>query len=137
MSPPDGKEQAEATILLAEDEQTVRSFVLSLLTRTGYNVITAVDGMDALQKARNHNGTIELLLSDVQMPGMTGVELATQFSIDRPATKILLMSGLPSGMILLNEGWHFLPKPFMMGMLKSKIKEMLSKTSEFSEGVGK
>src|SRR5436309_1670610 len=113
--PPD--ERTRATILLVEDEHSVRSFVLSLLTREGYEVITAVDGVDALEKAGQHDGFIDLLLSDVEMPRMTGVELATQFFQIRPATQILLLSGGPSGMLVLNEGWQFMPKPFMTDML--------------------
>lgn len=113
------------TILLVEDEHAVRTFVLALLQKCGYNVISAVDGIDALDKANAHKGAIDLLLSDVEMPRMTGVELATQFSKERPNIPILLMSGLPSGMILLNEGWQFLPKPFMARMLKTRISHIL------------
>jgi DNA-binding response OmpR family regulator len=121
MSPtPNGK-----TILLAEDEQEIRSFVLAMLRHNGYHVIVAGDGHDALQKARAFDGTIHLLLSDVQMPNMTGIELATQLQIDRPAIRILLMSGLPAGLLLLNDGWQFLPKPFMTNLLKDRINHLL------------
>lgn len=126
MSPPDGNVQT--TILLVEDEQPVRSFVRCLLTKEGYTIIAAVDGLDALDKAGKHDGAIDLLLSDVEMPRMTGIELATQFFHVRPDTKILLMSGMPSGLLLLNEGWQFLPKPFMAAMLRAKIRHILRKT---------
>jgi two-component system cell cycle sensor histidine kinase/response regulator CckA len=119
---PDGSTK---TILLVEDEQQVRTFVLALLQKNGYNVIKAVDGLDALEKARNVQGTIHLLLSDTEMPRMTGVELATQMFRERPETRILLMSGLPSGLLILNEGWQFLPKPFMAEMLKVKVSHIL------------
>lgn len=117
---PNGK-----TILLAEDERPVRTFVLIMLQKAGYNVIVAVDGQDALEKSRQYKGTIDLLLSDVEMPNMTGVELATQIQIDRPEICVLLMSGLASGMLLLNDGWQFLPKPFMFNILKDRIKHLL------------
>ena len=126
MSPPYGNVQT--TILLVEDEQPVRSFVRSLLTKEGYIIIAAVDGLDALDKAGKHDGPIHLLLSDVEMPRMTGVELATQFFHVRPDAKILLMPGMPSGLLVLNDGWQFLPKPFMVEMLKAKIRHMLGKT---------
>jgi DNA-binding response OmpR family regulator len=113
------------TILLAEDEQHVRTFVLAMLKGCGYHVIVASDGQDALERAKQFGGTIHLLLSDVEMPRMTGVELATQFQHDRPEAKILLMSGLDSGMLLLNEGWQFLPKPFMINMLKIRVRHLL------------
>jgi len=121
---------------LVEDEHAVRSFVLSLLTREGYSVITAVDGIDALEKAGRYDGAIDLLLSDVEMPRMTGVELATQFFQIRPATRILLMSGMPSGLLVLNEGWQFLPKPFMADILRMKIRHILKKTPESPGGHG-
>lgn len=117
---PNGK-----TILLAEDEQPVRSFVLAMLQKAGYNVIVSVDGQDGIAKSREFEGTIHLLLSDVEMPNMTGIELATQIQIDRPETLVLLMSGMVSGMLLLNEGWQFLPKPFMANLLKERIHHLL------------
>ena len=118
------------TVLLAEDEQLVRTFVLSMLQKAGYNVIVAVDGQDALQKAKAFDGIIHLLLSDVQMPNMTGIELATQLQIDRPEVKVLLMSGMPAGMLLLNDGWQFLPKPFMSPLLKERIQHLLLEQSK-------
>ena len=60
-------------------------------------------------------------LSDFQMPGMTGVDLATQITLQRPQIKVLLMSGYPSGMLVLNEGWQFLPKPFIPSQLRALI----------------
>jgi CheY-like chemotaxis protein len=113
------------TILLAEDEQPVRTFVLAMLQESGYDVITGVDGQDALEKSRQFQGTIHLLLSDVQMPNMTGIELATQIQIDRPDIRVLLMSGMAAGMLLLNEGWQFLPKPFMFSLLKDTLHHLL------------
>ena len=135
MSSPEGN--AQATILLVEDERALRSFVRSQLTKEDYTVITAVDGMDALEQAEKNNGSIDLLLSDVEMPRMTGVELATQFFQISPNTRILLMSGMPSGMLVLNERWQFLPKPFLADMLKAKIRHILKKTPEFPAGSGK
>jgi len=113
------------TILVAEDELQVRTFVRSMLRDSGYQVLVAVDGLDALEVARKHTGPIHLLLSDVEMPRMTGVELATQLQNERPETQVLLMSGMTSGMLVLNEGWQFLPKPFMVHMLKVRVHHLL------------
>jgi DNA-binding response OmpR family regulator len=113
------------TILLAEDEEPVRTFVNALLEASGYSVIVAVDGKDALEKSRAHAGRIDLLLSNIEMPGMNGVELATQLRRERAETRILLISGFPSGLLVLDEGWQFLPKPFVPNMLKAKIRLML------------
>lgn len=119
-------ENNSRTILFVEDEQQVRDFIRLILQSGRYEVITAVDGIDALEKARAHEGAIHLLLSDVDMPEMTGIELATQFTKERPETAILLMSGLPSESLVLNEGWQLLPKPFVPQMLKDKIASMLA-----------
>ena len=59
------------------------------------------------------------------MPKMTGIELATQLQLERPNIQVLLMSGVAAGMLLLNEGWQFLPKPFMSNMLKARIQDLL------------
>ena len=124
------------TILLAEDERPVRTFVLAMLQKAGYNVIVAVDGRDGLDKSRQFNDTINMLLSDVQMPNMTGIELATQLQIDRPDIRVLLMSGMPSGMLLLNDGWQFLPKPFMSDLLRERIRHLLLEQSPEAESGG-
>jgi two-component system, cell cycle sensor histidine kinase and response regulator CckA len=113
------------TILLAEDEQPVRSVLLAMLKKNGYNVIVAVDGQDALEKARQFDEAIHLLLSNVQMPKMTGIELATLLTMERPDTRVLLMSRFPGATLLLNTGWQFLPKPFMEDMLKTRILDIL------------
>jgi len=113
------------TILLAEDEETFRSYVLSVLQRNGYNVIVAIDGQDALNKSRQFTETIHLLVSDVQMPNMTGIELAKQLQMDRPNLRVLLMSGIAAGMLLLNEDWQFLRKPFMGNILQDRVRHLL------------
>jgi DNA-binding response OmpR family regulator len=124
----------QSTILFADDDDTLRDFVAALLQRCGYHVILARNGNDALQKAREFKGTIHLLLSDVDMPGMTGIELATQLNQERGDTKILLISGLPAGMLVLNNGWQFLPKPFMSEMLRDKIRDFLSESPTGRDG---
>lgn len=121
--PPDNSKR---TILFADDDGQMQKLIAKLLTQCGYKVLTAANGNDALKKARDFKGIIDLLLSDVEMPGMTGVELATQLNQERPDTKILLISGLPSGLIVLNNGWQFLPKPFVADMLRDRIRDCLS-----------
>jgi DNA-binding response OmpR family regulator len=114
------------TILFAEDDGQLQKLVALLLHTYGYNVIVARDGNEAHKKAREFDGTIHLLLSDVDMPGMTGTELAIQLNQERPDTKILLISGLATGMLVLTNGWSFLPKPFMPEMLRDRIRDSLS-----------
>jgi len=117
--------QSAKIILLAEDEFSIRSLVLAILQEAGYNVIVAMDGRECLEKSRQFRGTIHLLLSDVDMPNMTGIELATQIQIDRPAMRIMLMSGMASGMLLLNDSWQFLPKPFTSNLLEEWMRQLL------------
>ena len=126
---------ADKTILFAEDDGPLQKFVAALLTKTGYTLILANDGKDALQKAREFKGTIHLLLSDVEMPHMTGIELAIQLNQERPDTKILLISGLDTGMLVLNNGWQFLPKPFMGDMLRDKVRDFLSEQPYIKEHI--
>src|ERR1039457_3731396 len=93
---------SDKTILFADDDGQLQKFVSALLARCGYNLIIAGNGQEALQKAREFDGVIDLLLSDVEMPGMTGIELAIQLNQERPDTKILLISGLSSGVLVLD-----------------------------------
>lgn len=113
------------TILFVEDEELCRITLLAVLQRSGYNTIAAVDGIDALAKAKEHKGEIHLLLSDILMPGMTGIELAKRLLMERPGTGILLISAVPRGMWRLEQGWQFLAKPFRTQILKRKIEGML------------
>lgn len=115
------------TVLLAEDVESLRTFVSRLLTQSGFNVIAATNGRDAIHKAQEHKGEIILLLSDIDMPEMTGIELAAEIQLSRPDTKIMLMSGLHPGMVLVDHGWEFLPKPFTPGILKERIGTLLKR----------
>jgi DNA-binding NtrC family response regulator len=126
---------ADKTILFADDDGRLQKFVAALLTIAGYTMILANDGKDALRKAREYKGKIHLLLSDVEMPHMTGIELAIQLNQERPDTKILLISGLDTGMLVLNNGWQFLPKPFMADMLRDKVRDFLSEQPSIKEHI--
>jgi len=114
------------TILVVDDQTEVRKFVFSVLAEKNYNVLMAGRGEDALQQSRTYKGPIHLLISDIQMPEMTGVELATKIGLERPEMKVMLMSGFQSGLLLLNEGWHFLHKPFIPSQLLSMITAVLA-----------
>ncbi len=125
--------KSQKTILLADDDGQLRRFISSLLSKCGYNLILADDGKEALRKAGEFSGVIDLLLSDVEMPGMTGIELSIQINRLRPETRILLISGLPSGILVLNNGWQFLPKPFVADMLRDRIRDFLSEQPSVEE----
>jgi len=123
------------TILIVDDDFGVLTLVSELFVDSEYNILTADTGSKGLARSREFEGEIDLLLSDFQMPGMSGVELATAMTIERPKLKVLLMSGFPEGMLVLNEGWHFLSKPFITSQLRALVVGLISpeKRSKFSK----
>jgi DNA-binding NtrC family response regulator len=115
------------TILVVDDEPGILSVVSEVLRDIEYNILTASTGATGLQRSREFEGEIQLLLSDFQMPGgMSGVDLATAISLERPQLKVLLMSSFPEGMLVLNEGWHFLAKPFVTSQLRALVVGLVS-----------
>lgn len=122
-------ESAHETILLVEDEESLRQMARVYLERQGYVVLEASDGSAALQVSRSYPGVIHLLLTDVIMPGMNGREVAQQISAVRPETKILYMSGYTENAIghngMLEEGIVLLQKPFTLPALRTKVREVL------------
>ena len=117
------------TILLAEDDGAVRRFARQILTTHGYTVLYARDGDEALAVARGHSGTIDLLVTDVVMPGLSGRDLAARLSVERPDVRVLYTSGYSEQMIIrsgLNTGLTLLPKPFLPGDLLQKVGETLA-----------
>jgi CheY-like chemotaxis protein len=118
--------RAQKTLLVVDDNPENLQFVSKLLTCSDFNVVTAANGQDALQQARAYKSDIHLLLTDFEMPGMSGVDLATKLTVERPKTHVLLMSGFIGGMLVLNEGWHFLAKPFIPSQLRALIVGLVS-----------
>jgi CheY-like chemotaxis protein len=126
----------EETILLAEDNEVVRGVACEILELHGYKVLPAVDGRDAIKIAGQHAGPIELMITDVMMPGMNGRELASSLSASRPDMKVLYMSAYPNNAIahlgVHDPGVAFLQKPFTPDGLAGKVREVLDagKTQE-------
>lgn len=125
--------QDKKTILVVDDDPSLLESVCGVLSRD-YKVLGANSGREALELSKDFTSEICLLLSDFQMAGMSGIELATQVTAQRPKIKVLLMSGYPAGMLILNEGWHFLPKPFIPSQLRALIQGLVSpdEASRFS-----
>jgi PAS domain S-box-containing protein len=119
------------TILVVEDEQAVRKLTVGMLRRTGYQVLTAATGADAVDVSKAHPGHIALLLTDVVMPGMSGRQLADTLLASRPAMKVLYLSGYTEDTVMhhgvLDPGVDFLPKPFSREALAKKIREILAR----------
>jgi two-component system, cell cycle sensor histidine kinase and response regulator CckA len=117
------------TILLVEDEPAVRRMAAEVLLGAGYRVLTAPSGVDALRIAAQHKGQLDLLLTDVVMPGMTGPELAGQFLVQFPRIRTLYISGYPDDAIE-KHGVHgrtvrVLQKPFTHESLTQSVREAL------------
>lgn len=128
-SAPPSLKTGKETILLAEDEKDVCSVLNRALLAYGYQVLAASDPEIALNMAREHNGKIHLLVTDMAMPGLDGTELACRVRRQRPETKVLFISGYTSQTLaakgLLQPGTAFLQKPFSTRLLAAKIREVL------------
>jgi CheY-like chemotaxis protein len=117
------------TVLVAEDERAVRALASRILRKRGYHVLEATDGVEALEIARQHEGRIDLLLTDIVMPIMGGRELAEQLRSARPTSKVLFMSGYMDDALLqrgVEQGvGSLLEKPFTPDGLAAKVREVL------------
>ena len=126
----DANPRGEGTILLAEDDEAVRAIARETLERAGYRVLAAADGSAALALASAHDGTIDLLVTDVIMPGMNGRELAAALGRRRPGIRVLFASGYTDNVLegqdALAPGVTLLDKPFTPSDLAAKVREMLA-----------
>jgi two-component system cell cycle sensor histidine kinase/response regulator CckA len=117
------------TVMVVEDNESVRSFVRSVLESQGYVLLEAGGSEEALTLIEERSGPIHLLLTDVVMPRMSGPELAARLGPLHPETKVLYMSGYTDNAIVhqgaLDAGTHFLQKPFVPDTLTRKIREVL------------
>jgi signal transduction histidine kinase len=117
------------TVLLAEDEPSVRSLAAGVLAEAGYKVLEAADGAEALRLAGEYRGTIHVLVTDVVMPVLGGRELADRLTAGRPGLRVIYMSGYTDDAIVhhgvLDAGIILLEKPFTPEGLKHKVREVL------------
>jgi CheY-like chemotaxis protein len=115
------------TILLVEDEEMVRRAAHAILTRRGYDVIQATGGEEALAIYGRHGASIDLVLTDVVMPGMTGGELASKLSRKDPDLRVVFMSGYPSDVksVSLVPQEAFVAKPFTPATLVATVRAAL------------
>jgi DNA-binding NtrC family response regulator len=117
------------TILVVEDEDEVRKLALGILSKQGYRVLEASHGGDALLMMEQTREPVQLLLTDVVMPGISGPDFARRLKFIYPDLKVLYMSGYADNMIfqqgILDHAMAFLQKPFTVERLAGKVREVL------------
>jgi CheY-like chemotaxis protein len=119
------------TILLVEDDERVRGLALWCLKMQGYQVLTATDGKDALRVLKSHRGPLDLILTDVVMPNIGGLELVRQLKTSSPDLKVLYMSGYTDDAVvrhgLIDSEVAFIQKPYTPQVLLHKVRQILDK----------
>ena len=124
---------AAATILVVDDEPEVRKLVGAMLSREGYNVLVSDSGDHAIRTFVKHGAPVDLLLTDVVSPGMSGPVLADQLIELQPNLRVLFMSGFDGTQVVQKyvreKGFSLLTKPFTMDQLRAKVRETLGGTS--------
>jgi CheY-like chemotaxis protein len=117
------------TVMVVEDEPTVRSVTVRILASAGYRVLAAGDGPEALATARRHSGEIHALVTDVMMPQMNGTKLAALLREERPAVRTLFVSGFTEEAGVrpdqLTKGMGYLAKPFTAEALTERLRQVL------------
>jgi two-component system cell cycle sensor histidine kinase/response regulator CckA len=126
-SPPNSSCHGSETILLVEDQESLRVLTKTFLERQGYTVLAAGNGIEALSIVDGYPRAIHLLVTDVVMPDIRGTEIAQRLLKCRPSTQIIYISGYPDEEIT-DASTAFLQKPFRMQELGAKIRHMLDKS---------
>ena len=125
-------QKGSETVLVVEDQQSVRGFVRNLLVLNGYRVLEAADGPEAMNICLRHPGEIQLVVTDLVMPGMSGRELAERIAQEQPDVKVLYMSGYTDDSVVragvAQAGMAFLQKPFSPTAFTHKVREVLDGT---------
>jgi two-component system cell cycle sensor histidine kinase/response regulator CckA len=117
------------TLLLVEDEDNVRQPLAQILANRGYNVLAAADALEAIQISQAHAGPIHLMITDILMDGLSGVELAERLAFQRPEMRVLFATGYPAGLTegaKLGGDANLLKKPFSGRELVTKLREILA-----------
>jgi DNA-binding NtrC family response regulator len=123
------------TILVVDDNAAVLKAVAEILRNANFQVLSARDGADAVELANKTEGRIDLLLSDVDMPLMSGPDLGLMLKKTRPDLRVMLMSGGENGnLLVLNYGWAFIQKPFVSAKLVRMINEVLHSPDRSQSG---
>jgi len=129
----EAKKPAAQTLLLVEDEDLVREVVATMLERSGFHVMSARSASDAIDQLESHGDEVDLMITDLVMPGMSGIDLAKRVKKNLPQLKIIYMSGYPENVVLqeglVNHKSAYLQKPLTPVTFLQKVKTMLGKTN--------
>jgi CheY-like chemotaxis protein len=121
-------------VLLVEDEPGVRRLAASMLRRNGHSVLCAASGEEAIEIFQSHGGTVDLVLTDIVMTGMSGVELARQIHKRQPGARVLFMSGYADNAAQSEIPPHaVLSKPFTADALRQRVRDTLESTAAGSK----
>jgi PAS domain S-box-containing protein len=133
-------EHGTETILLVEDEPQIRQLAFEILTHCGYNVLSSANGLEALELIEHAQSPIDLILTDVVMPQMSGKELAERALALHPTVKVLFMSGYTNDAIVkhgvLDAGTWFIQKPFALNALARRVREVLDSNESLQKHTG-
>jgi CheY-like chemotaxis protein len=117
------------TILLVEDQEEVRQFAAQVLAECGYRVLSASSGSEALALVEHYSETIDVLVTDVVLPGMNGFELAKRLVALRPGIRVLFTSGYTGEVTtlrgILDRGLAYLPKPYVPNLMAAKVRAVI------------
>lgn len=129
---------AKKTILVVDDEPEVRKLVGAMVGRYGFEVLTADTGQHAITVFKNRHGSVDLLLTDVVAPGMSGPQLADELAKLKPDLKVLYMSGYDNTQVVkryvIEKGHALLSKPFTLEELGRKVEEVLGEPLPHKSG---
>ena len=122
-------ENGNATILLVEDQEMVREMTRAVLDQEGYRVLVATDGREAVRVSQDFAAAIDLVITDMVMPGLSGRETAEQLRATRPGTRVIFVSGYTADVLgepdALGPGTRFLQKPFRPDQLTAAVRDAL------------
>jgi two-component system cell cycle sensor histidine kinase/response regulator CckA len=131
-------DESKKTVLVVDDEPEIRKLVGAMVSSFGYSVLTADSGDHAITIYKNHKAPIELLITDVVAPGMSGPMLADKLSAIQPDLKVLYISGYDNTHVVqkyvVERGHILLSKPFTMEELKARVTELLQPAAPLHTG---
>ena len=114
-------------VLVADDDLQILALVVIVLQKDGHQVLAAADGLEGLEISRQYSGAIDLVIADVQMPNLNGIDLCVRLRVERPGIKAFVMSGADASADAAERAeLPFLPKPFGIRALLARVRSVLA-----------